>query len=186
MKFGLHSVVLTVLTAAWADFSYQETHRLAGGGAKNTTYTIHVKGNLESRISAHDLQIIDTANETVTNLDLSEKTYTVMAFVEIKARAAQENQNTGKEGRVDVRLQETGKTTEKDGSAAKGLVMTVKVGTSEVDSAILLAPASPRDEEVSQLARRVEQKIGSRSSTSGARAWWEPAKSCSGWMELRF
>jgi hypothetical protein len=97
------SLVLLVPTALYAgDYTYQETTQLTGGSLLKMMHTmgifssqarhigdpivstIYLKGNRLANVSPEEIQIIDLDKETITQIDVQKKTYTVMTFDQIK------------------------------------------------------------------------------------------------------
>lgn len=98
LKFG---VSIAIFTAAClpvrADFSYTETTRMTGGsmlkmastfGGKSAkepiVSTVLIKGDRMAHITKDSVQIIDTNAETITQIYVEEKSYSVMTFAEMK------------------------------------------------------------------------------------------------------
>lgn len=90
------------LTLTASDFTYQETTQLTGGSllkmmktvgvfSKEARHvgdpivsTIYLKDNRLANISPDQIQIIDLDKETITQIDVQKKTYTVMTFDQMK------------------------------------------------------------------------------------------------------
>jgi hypothetical protein len=96
-------LVLLVPAALYAgDYTYQETTQLTGGSLLKMMHTIgifssqarhvgdpivstiYLKGNRLANVSPDEIQIIDLDKETITQIDVQKKTYTVMTFEQIK------------------------------------------------------------------------------------------------------
>jgi len=189
MKLFLPFVVLTVVTAstALADFSYHETTKVTGGvmmmqaggaASKPQSSAIYVKGNRMARLGAEHGQITDLDKETITNLNFTRKTYSVMTFAQMKAMMAQVSERAGKDeaGAVNVSSHETGKTRVIGNVTAKEVVMTVKVSGSQIDSDVWLAPMVSGYDEVRQFQQRMAQKMGSAGAPGMQRTMAEAAK----------
>jgi hypothetical protein len=85
-----------------SDFTYQETTQLTGGSllkmmktvgvfSKEARHvgdpivsTIYLKDNRLANVSPDQIQIIDLDKETITQIDVQKKTYTVMTFEQMK------------------------------------------------------------------------------------------------------
>jgi len=99
----LLALTLAMPMTSFADFRYDETSRITGGSIVNMTKflgafsknahqmtdpvnsTVLVKGNRMAHINQQTTEIIDLDKETVTNIDHTKKTYTVVTFQEMKA-----------------------------------------------------------------------------------------------------
>lgn len=138
MRFLGASLVVSgclVLSPLWADFTYQQKTQMTGGsltrmmrmvpgGGKAmepTTSTIYLKGHRMATVTPHSINIIDLDKETMTDVNLDKKTYSVMTFAEFaqamdamqKRMAGRRGQNTTEPGaqmdfKIDV--QKTGQT----------------------------------------------------------------------------
>ena len=98
-----------------ADFSYQQKSTITGGALKTAMKvagvfskqarepiesTIALKGNRIVTRSASHMSIIDLDKETVTNVDLQKKSYSVMTFAQFK-QAMEQMQAKMKEKKAD-------------------------------------------------------------------------------------
>jgi len=104
----LLALTLAMPMTSFADFRYDETSRITGGSIVNMTKflgafsknahqmtdpvnsTVLVKGNRMAHINQQTTEIIDLDKETVTNIDHTKKTYTVVTFQEMKAAMEEE------------------------------------------------------------------------------------------------
>ena len=84
------------------DFTYQQTTQLTGGSLLHmmktvgvfssqarhandpVVSTIYLKGNRLAKVSPDNIEIIDLDKETITQIDVQKKTYTVMTFDQMK------------------------------------------------------------------------------------------------------
>jgi len=84
------------------DYTYQQTTQLTGGSLLHmmktvgvfssqarhvgdpVVSTIYLKDNRLANVSPDNIQIIDLDKETITNIDVQKKTYTVMTFAQMK------------------------------------------------------------------------------------------------------
>jgi hypothetical protein len=99
------ALLLSTSTACLADFQYSETSKMTGGAlagsmkvlgvfskdarqaGQGTTSTISVKGNRMRRESSQGTaEIIDLSGRRIIQLNLKQKTYSVMTFDEMRAR----------------------------------------------------------------------------------------------------
>src|SRR6516165_8828080 len=96
-------LALCLPTALFAgDFTYQQTTQLTGGSLLHmmktvgvfssqarhandpVVSTIYLKGNRLAKVSPDNIEIIDLDKETITQIDVQKKTYTVMTFDQMK------------------------------------------------------------------------------------------------------
>jgi hypothetical protein len=188
MKLILVCVAFTGLTATslLADFSYQETTKITGGamvhmaGAsamKPQTSATYVKGNRLARLGPEHGQITDLDKETITNVNFTQKTYSVMTFAEMKAMMAQMAQGASKDGPgADVSFHETGKTRIIGGVTTREMVLTAKVAGSQINSDVWLAPMVSGYDEVRQFQQRMALKMGAAGAPGMQRIMAEAAK----------
>jgi hypothetical protein len=117
----------------------------AMGGADGITSTVALKGNRLSRTAKDNGEIIDLTEQTVYQLDLKKKEYTVKTFAELRAeiekmKADAEKQaagmkpeerqqagEAGKEVEFDVAIKETGQRKTVAGHDAKETVMNISM-----------------------------------------------------------
>jgi len=149
-----------------ADFSYQESAQMTGGtmltvlkfggpftkGARAAQIsTVAIKGNRMLRSSKDSTSIIDLDKETITDIDISKKTYTVTTFAQIKAamekamadykqqqEKAKQEKAKEKSATADVKLKvtanSTGQTKEIRGLTAKELVIGLELEATDTKS----------------------------------------------------
>jgi hypothetical protein len=97
------------------DYTYQQTTQLTGGSmltmVKSVGFlssqarhagdpvvsTIYLKDNRLANVSAESIEIIDLDKETITQIDVQRKTYTVMTFDQIKQQIANARQQMEKQ-----------------------------------------------------------------------------------------
>jgi len=95
-------VFLTPATVYSADYTYQQTTQLTGGSLLHMmksvgmfssqarhigdpiVSTIYLKDNRLANVSPDNIEIIDLDKETITQIDVQKKTYTVMTFAQMK------------------------------------------------------------------------------------------------------
>ncbi len=105
-KLSVLALCAFLPTSLFADYSYQETTQITGGaiigmmklaGAFSSqarkagepiVSSIYIKDNRMARVSAENIEIIDLDKETITNVDIAKKTYTVMTFEQIRQQMA--------------------------------------------------------------------------------------------------
>jgi len=106
---------LSAATLFAGDYTYQQTTQITGGSLLHmmktvgifssqarhlgdpVVSTIYLKDNRLANVSSDNIQIIDLDKETITQIDIQKRTYTVMTFAQIKqaienARAQMEQQ----------------------------------------------------------------------------------------------
>jgi len=144
-KFATIGLIL-LLTAALlpADFSYQETTTITGGAMQGMLKvasvfskqlrepmksTVAIKGNRMAHRNNNTASIIDLDSETITNIDLQKKSYTVMTFEQMKqvmedaAKKMQQNKKDSSEISWKVSADATGKTKQIAGYDAKEMLV---------------------------------------------------------------
>jgi len=96
------SVLLLPATIPASDYTYQETTQVTGGSLLKMMHTvgvfssqarhmgdpivstIYLKDNRLANVSPEQIQIIDLDKETITQIDVQKKTYSVMTFDQMK------------------------------------------------------------------------------------------------------
>jgi hypothetical protein len=103
LQYALISSVLLLPATLYAgDYTYQQTTQITGGSLLQMMKTvgvfssqarhigdpivssIYLKDNRLANVSPESIQIIDLDNETMTQIDVQKKTYTVMTFAQMK------------------------------------------------------------------------------------------------------
>ena len=103
MRYALLSLALAVPAALYAgDYTYQQTTQITGGSLLQmmktvsifssqarhmgdpVVSTIYLKGNRLANVSPENIEIIDLDKETITQIDVPKKTYTVETFEQMK------------------------------------------------------------------------------------------------------
>lgn len=182
--FAASAILVFTTSILLADFSYQETTKVTGGmmmhaggvAPKPQTSAIYVKGNRLARIGPEHGQITDLDKETIVNVDYTRKTYSIMTFAQMKAMMAQVSGAKDEAGSVNISSHETGKTRVIGNVTAKETIMTVKVGESQIDSDVWLAPMVSGYDEVRQFQQRMAQKMGGAGAAGIQRSMQEAAK----------
>jgi hypothetical protein len=83
------AILLAGAACARADFSYQETTRIVGPSVDVRTVATHlIKGNHMATVTKDHISIVDADNDTITEVDLAKKAYSVKTFAQIKEAAA--------------------------------------------------------------------------------------------------
>jgi hypothetical protein len=175
-----------------ADFSYQETTRITGGALMSAMKvagvfskqarqanepvqsTVAIKGDRMVHRSPQRATVIDLASQTITSIDMEKKTYSVMTFEEMKEMLRQmsekmnQNKNQG-EMKFSVSVDNTGKTKQIAGLAAKELVLKMKMegsdqqsgqkGSIVINADSWIAPQVPGYAEVREFQKRMAEKL---------------------------
>lgn len=189
---------MTALAASTmlADFSYQETTKITGGSliaalkmmgvfskqarqmGEPTQSTVALKGDRMVHRGPQNTAIIDLGSETITNIDLQKKTYTVMTFAELKqmmeqmSQKMQQQQQKKNGDKVDMKFNvsvKPGATKTINGFEANERVITMKMegtdqksgqtGSMVVIADTWIAPAVPGYNEVRDFHRKMAEKI---------------------------
>ena len=139
---GVLCVAASLPAALLADFSYDQTTKMTGGammgmmrlaGAFSKQVrepiqgSVSVKGNKMVHTTRDHAELIDLDSETITSIDYSKKTYSVMTFAEMAQMMEQATQKM-KEKKADadfkVSLKSTGNSKQISGYDAKEMLMT--------------------------------------------------------------
>jgi hypothetical protein len=190
IKKGVTLTGILLLAAATlpADFSYQETSTITGGALASMMKmagafsrqarepmraTIAVKGDRMAHRTEAQASIIDLAAQTVTNIDLKKKTYSVMTFDQMREMLAQLSQRAKEkdapEMNVKVSADSTGKTRQIAGFNAKEIVIKMEMETADPKSGqkattsittdMWIAPTGRGYEEVRSFQKRMAEKL---------------------------
>jgi carbon monoxide dehydrogenase subunit G len=186
----------------FADFSYDQSSKVTGGmmaGAlkvmsvfsKQATQpiktTVMVKGDRMAHVGAETVQVIDLAKETITDVNLKNKTYSVMTFAQMAQvmdqMAQKAAQSDGKKAEVNFKasIKETGQTKVISGLDTREVILTLVMESTEKDSGnkgsmnvvsvMWLAPDVPGYREVRAFQQRMAAKMswtpGSSTFTQG-------------------
>jgi hypothetical protein len=192
MKFRISLLVaLTGLssTALLADFQYEQTVKFTGGfltsvgrlagrqAMEPQVSTVLLKGNKMATVSPQSTQIIDLDAETITSVDHTKKTYSVMTFQQMKEQMENAMREMDKQRgqqnadvRFDANVRDTGKTKDVNGLPAKQFVLTLSMvgtdkksgesGAMHFTNEMWMASGMRGYEEVSKFQERMAQKIG--------------------------
>lgn len=191
LKQYLKCAALAVLPAACllADFSYEQTSQMTGGAMMSMMKiagvfskqarepiraTVAVKGDRMVHWSPTRASVIDLGNETITEIDLQKKTYSVMTFAEMKQMLDQLSKKTQKEpGGPDVNfkvsVKDTGQSKQIAGFNAKEMVLQMEMETADpksgqkgsmvITSDMWIAPKAAGYEEVATFYKRMSEKL---------------------------
>jgi hypothetical protein len=195
----MRTLVLTILlvgtgSSLLADFSYQESTQMTGGtlfnvlklggpltrGAREAQVsTVSVKGNRMVTTRKDAATVIDLDKETITEINLAKKQYSVVTFAQMKAamekaladaaKAKKEDKPTNVEAQFKVSAKATGKTKTVAGLNAKELMITMEIQGKDKDSnqtgamnivtAAWMAPVAGY-EEIKAFELKMAQKMG--------------------------
>lgn len=158
-------VLVTSCVTLRADFSYQETTQMTGGALvkilrlggpftrkarEPIVSTVLIKGNRMATLGKDNSTIIDLDKETITEINLSKKTYSVLTFAQMRqamdeamARAQAEQRKRkaepqGSQPNVDAKFKvsakATGKTKSVQGLNARQMVITMDLEATDKDT----------------------------------------------------
>ncbi len=175
-------------TSLLADFSYQEKTAITGGMAaaamkvagvfskqarEPIVSTVSVKGDRLAHRSTYSASIIDLGSQTITNIDLQKKTYSVMTFAEMKqmmdemAQKAQQKDSGNVTFKVSAKA--TGNTKQIGGLDTKEMLVKMQAeatdqksgqsGAMAINLDVWLAPAVPGYQEVRAFYRRMAESL---------------------------
>jgi len=163
-KFFAAIILVTSCGALRADFSYQETTQMTGGALVSIlrlggpftrkarepiVSTVLIKGNRMATLGKENSTIIDLDKETITEINLSKKNYSVITFAQMrqamdeavaKAQAQQQKKQPKDEPKANVEAKfkvsakATGKTKSVEGLNAKQMVITMDLEATDKDS----------------------------------------------------
>jgi hypothetical protein len=206
-------LTLAIPTALYAgDYTYQQTTQLTGGSLlkmmKSVGFissqvrhmgdpivsTIYLKDNRLANVSPETIEIFDLDKETITNIDVQKKTYTVMTFDQIKqamqnARAQMEKQQPVQPAAkpdpdaqnvkmsFDVKVRNTGATRQVSGLESKEAILTMTMtatdtqsqqsGNMAVTNDMWMVPEIPGYDQVRDFYRRMAAKMADATAGLG-------------------
>jgi len=191
MKTILFGAALAVLVLpVRADFRYEQVSQMTGGsilrmmkmipgGGKATqpqTSQILLKGNRMATLTPDSISVIDLDAETMTDINLKEKQYSVITFAEFKqAMEAMAKKMSGQGSdsasmSFDVKVDATGQTKSIEGLNTKQFIMTLTTKMQDAKSGqtvnmdmvsdMWMAPAIPGYEQVRNFYARMAEKMG--------------------------
>lgn len=158
-------ILITSCVALRADFSYQETTQMTGGALVSIlrlggpftrkarepiVSTVLIKGNRMATLGKENSTIIDLDKETITEINLAKKNYSVVTFAQMRqamddamARAQAQQQKRkaepqGSQPNVDAKFKvsakATGKTKQVQNLTAKQMVITMDLEGTDKDT----------------------------------------------------
>jgi len=190
-------ILLSACATVQADFTYQETTQMTGGAlltmmrfggpftrqAREPIPSTHmIKGNRMVTMTRDHSTVVDLDKETITNIDLNKKTYSVMTFAEMKqmmedAKARIEQRRSQKEASGDpnveadfkVSAKATGQSKTIQGLNAKEMMITMAIegtntktgesGAMTINTDTWMASV-PGYDEVKDFHKRMAEKMG--------------------------
>jgi hypothetical protein len=198
-------LVLTLSPTLYAaDYTYQQTTQITGGSLLHmmksvgfissqarhmgdpVVSSIYLKDNRLANVSAESIEIIDLDKETITQVDVAKKTYTVMTFDQIKqamakARAEMEKQQPAQPAAkpepdaqnvkmsFDVKVRKTGAVKQVSGLDGKEAILTMTMtatdtqtqqsGNMAITNDMWLVPKIPGYDQVQDFYRRFALKM---------------------------
>lgn len=184
----LAAALIALAVSARADFSYQQTSKITGGmmagmmkfaGAFSKQVrepmqtTVSVKGDRLSTSSNTHLHIVDLAAETMTDVDLEKKTYSVITFADFAKAMQKMSEKMGQQNDAQVNfkadIKQTGATRSINGFQAKESILTLTMegqdaksgnkGAMNVVTDMWLAPSLPGYDEVRTFHMKMAQKL---------------------------
>lgn len=176
--------------ALYADFSYEQTSRITGGAlsgalkvvgvfSKQATApiktTVLVQGNRMAHVSPDAVQVIDLDQETITDINLKNRTYSVITFAQMAQAMEQLSKKAAQQGGADVQasfkgsVKETGQSKPINGLVARQVILTLTMEGRDKDSGatgsldtradMWLARDVPGYQEVQNFYQRMGQKL---------------------------
>jgi hypothetical protein len=206
-KRALLSFVFVFPTALYAgDYTYQQTTQMTGGSLLKMmktvgvfssqarhmgdpiVSTIYLKGNRLADVSPQQIQIIDLDNETITQIDVEKKTYSVMTFAQMKQAMENSREQMKKEMAkqqpqqaqnpdaqnvqmsFDVKVRKTGATKDVSGLNSSEAILTMtmtatntqtqQAGNLAMTNDMWMVPSVPGYEQVRDFYQKFGAKMG--------------------------
>lgn len=180
----------------YADFTYESTTRVTGGAlvgmmkfagtfSKDARKvmdpipsTTSIQGNRMLHKTADSASVIDLDKETITHIDYTKKTYSVMTFAQMKqamdemSQKMQQQKGSGGQqvdAQFDIKVDDTGNRKTINGNAAHEVIMTFTMQGTDAKSGakggmdmitdMWIAPKVAGYDQVRDFQRRMSQKI---------------------------
>ncbi len=206
-KLSILALTLAVPPCLFADYSYQQTTKITGGSIVSMlkmvgtfssqarkvsdpiVSSIYIKGNRLANVSPETIEIIDLDNETVTNIDVQKRTYSVVTFEQMRqqvvaAKAQMEKKMAEQPAAAspanpdakdvklsfDVQVRNTGAEKEVSGLATKEAIMTMtmnatdqktqQTGAMAITNDMWMVPEIPGYTQVRDFYMRMGEKMG--------------------------
>ena len=192
---------------AFADFSYQETSKLTGGAmlrlmklvpgggrmSEPQVGHVYLKGNKLARVDQHGMNIVDIDAETITDVNIDKKQYSVITFAEMEQaleamrrkleREMAKNKakdQPAPEVAFNVKVQETGQKKIIEGFDTKEMQLLMEMAATDTqssqsatmrfDTSMWVTPEVAGYEEVQQFYMRMAKKLNWAPRMSGLSA----------------
>ena len=212
--FPILALTLATSPFLFADYTYQQTTQITGGsilhmmkmvGAFSSqarkagepiVSTVYLKGNRLATVNPDSIEIIDLDKETITQVDVLKKTYTVMTFDQMKqqienARREMEKKQAEHPGSApasnpnpddvkvsfDVKVRKTGAEKQVSGLTGKEAILTMtmnatdqktqQTGAMAITNDMWLVPEVPGYEQVREFHKRLAEKLASATEGLG-------------------
>ncbi|MFB3826407.1 MAG: hypothetical protein ACE15B_06540 [Bryobacteraceae bacterium] len=186
----LRWAAVTVLpaTSLLADFTYEQTSRITGGAVAGMMKvagvfsksarepmktTISVKGDRMVTLSPQRASIIDLASETMTEIDMQRKTYSVITFAQFRQfmeEMARKNKKGEGEVSFKMSVNDTGQTKQIAGFDTRQMIVNMVMETKDPQSGqtvpmnitadMWIAPKMAGYDEVTAFHQKMAQKLG--------------------------
>jgi hypothetical protein len=148
-------IVVVAAGTLFADFSYDQTTKITGGAmagamkvvgvlsrqaAQPVKTTTLLKGDRMATVSADSLQVIDLSRETVTEINLKNRTYSVVTFaqmaqaMEAAFKKASADSGTKTDVNFKASVQETGQTKTISGLDTREVILKMVLEATDKDS----------------------------------------------------
>jgi hypothetical protein len=174
-------------TSLFADFTYEQNSKITGGmmagmmkfagafskSAREPMHsTVIVKGDRMATVTGDRISVIDLGKETFTDVDLKNKTYSVITFAEMTQalqKAAEKMKSNDSDFTVSADVKNTGAARQIGGFDTKQTILTMNMeGTDKksgnkvvmkVATDMWLAPSVPGYDEVRDFSLKMGQKM---------------------------
>jgi len=139
----------------FADFSYQETSKMTGGAMASVMKVVGVfsrqanqpintsvllKGDRMAHVSAESIQVVDLGAETITDINLKSKSYSVLTFAQMAQFMDQMSKKasaqSGSKGEMNFKasIKETGQTKQISGLNTREVILTLVMEGTDKES----------------------------------------------------
>ena len=122
-------ITLCATATAYADFSYRTTRKAEAAGGAPAVTKYFFKGHKMMTDSGTTASILDFETQTITNLNKTQQTYSVMKFGDIGQMTKQADMD------VKIDVKETGQTKVINGFKASEVVMTMEMDSAQMGQA---------------------------------------------------
>jgi hypothetical protein len=206
VKGAIVGLLVVACASSHADFSYTETTQVTGGSmlglmkmagafsrqarqaGEPIVSTVAIKGNRMAHINPTNIEIIDLDAETITNIDVLKKQYTVVTFAQMKQQiedaaakmkeqqqkaqpaAPQPQQTSTTDVTFQVHVRSTGQSKDVSGLSANESILTMNMdatdkssgqtGSMAITNDMWLVAEIPGYDEVKEFYRKFALKMG--------------------------